>query len=65
MNDYKHIRKEKELREKRYKKIEGMYYNGYTIEQMINEMRTMDKLDVIRIIQIIEAKKHLKIKVRV
>lgn len=65
MNDYKHIRKEKELREKRYKKIEGMYYNGYTIEQMINEMRTMDKLDVIRIIQTIEAKKHLKIKVRV
>lgn len=65
MNDYKHIRKEKELCEKRYKKIEGMYYNGYTIEQMINEMRTMDKLDVIRIIQTIEAKKHLKIKVRV
>ena len=64
MNDYKHIRKENELREKRYKKIEGMYYNGYTIEQMINEMRTMDKLDVIRIIQTIEGKKHLKTKVR-
>ena len=64
MNDYKHIRKENELREKRYKKIEGMYYSGYTIEQMINEMRTMDKLDVIRIIQTIEGKKHLKTKVR-
>ena len=64
MNDYKHIRKENELREKRYKKIEGMYYSGYTIEQMINEMRTMDKLDVIRIIQTIGGKKHLKTKVR-
>lgn len=56
--------KEKEIYDRNYKQIEAMYYKGYTIDQMVNSMRSLDKIDVIAIIQTIEGRKHQKVKLR-
>lgn len=60
----KNYDKEKEVYDRNYKQIEAMYYKGYMIDQMVNGMRNMDKIDVIAIIQVIEGRKHQRSKIR-
>ena len=54
----KNYDKEKETYDRNYKQIEAMYYKGYTIDQMVNSMRNLEKIDTIAIIQRIEGRKH-------
>ena len=56
----KNYEKMKETYDRNYKRIEAMYYKGYTINQIVDSMPSMDKIEVIGIIQTIEGLKHRK-----
>ena len=56
----KNYEKMKETYDRNYKRNEAMYYKGYTINQIVDSMPSMDKIEVISIIQTIEGLKHRK-----
>lgn len=46
--------------DKYYKRIEAMYYKGFSIDEIVNNIRGMDRIDIINIIQLVEARKNLR-----
>lgn len=46
--------------DKYYKRIEAMYYKGFSIDEIVNNIRGMNRIDIIDIIQLVEARKNLR-----
>lgn len=46
--------------DKYYKRIEAMYYKGLSIDEIVNNIRGMNRIDIIDIIQLVEARKNLR-----
>ena len=55
----KYYDKDKEY-DKYYKRIEAMYYKGLSIDEIVNNIRGMNRIDIINIIQLVEARKNLR-----
>ena len=50
----------KEDRDSIYRQVEAMYYKGLSIDEIVNNIRGMNRIDIIDIIQLVEARKNLR-----